>query len=192
MIKENVLSTLVYFIPEGTAVDGVTVSRGAKPDATRVDAGVTIQNWAAYELGHIERDQGPEFTQDRKGDVEISRPSMAGGYELEDVKSTQVNFKISFPVQNLSEQTLALVFGKATAGAIVSGTAYAGQSGKAQVKGVLKLQMLDETGAVVHVIDAYGILRAKSFKVPGGKLSEQALELTVLRSANNAGLHNWA
>lgn len=184
MIKEKVTSVFPYFLTEGAVVDAVTVSRDAKPDALN---GAGSSNWPLW--GTIVP-EGLTITPSRKGEIAVNAPSASGGWYRKDKIILQCDWEISFQMQDLDEKTLAMMFGAAAP--IAHNTAFSAFQNKSHLRGILKLQFVDQNGTVVHNVDAFGILQIDAVKVPGQDLTKPGFKMEVFGQCPvNAGLIQW-
>lgn len=148
-MKDLIIGSHAFFIPEGTVIDGVTVARDAKPDAS------PETNWTDFKIGSVERLQ----VQNTGTAVDRWAPN-PGVYQIRKRLMTQRQITYTLGLQEWDELTLVrLLFG----GGEPSGGVFVPGSQQNDVEGWLKIQSYDQNNDIILTIDTWTAIRVEDF-----------------------------
>jgi hypothetical protein len=168
-LTEIMLGAFAYFIPEGTTVDSVTVSKTVKPDND------PTTNWTAYTIGDV-----LNFKFDKETvDIQRTVPLASGGYTKINKMITIQDWVILKTAQ-MGELVHRLQFGLASA--IATGTAQTPfiQNDR-KIEGWLRIQGRQLGGTDRFVIDCWCECRLEETAEFNAQIVEPVLRFTEIK-----------
>lgn len=176
MARPLIVTTHLYFVRSGDAVDGDTVSSIYKPD---IDP---VENWNYYGEIASAKVKLEEKEHEHWG-------NSLGTKELKDVLISKQDLRIMLTTEDLSPMTFEMLYGSGVIDTGATG-AYVPCAKRTQVKGWFKIMQYDNQDQLVNTVDVWGTIKIGSGEIDFDdqeNLISVEYEIRKLSSALNSG-----
>lgn len=185
MGRSAILGNHIYFLPEGTTIDVVTVASNAKPDND------PATNWTDYKLGGVEEatiNNEVQTTTIRTPLDDVGSGVPGGVYQDKDEFVRQQNVEIDFTLVEITPTVWRSIWlsGEITDGGGGTG-AFVPLSQSGFVKGWARLSQYDSLNQLVSKVEFWSQLRISGPAAFGEDVAKIRMNLKVFANPLNTG-----